>query len=726
MWKPYKPLVLLLFLSILLLRPWSSGDVYGSNLVAQTWLPGDALFSFIRFTTPLPVFGPGYNAAFPRVNTLTHPNLTLTMKEVSQQVLPSPYPKTRVWAYETSDQKGTVLGPAYWPAVTLEARRGSATTIKYVNDLPSFNPVTPLGAGLLQGLLTIDKTVHWADPANSPVMNYCIDNPTGPGCSLPFIGSPPSVVHLHGAEQSSRFDGGPEQWFTANGTQGPGFYSLGYPGPGEAIFKYINTQEPGTLWFHDHALGATRTNVYGGLAGFYFLRGPAHEPNTLPKGAYEIEMLFQDRQFDTNAQLFWPDGSGVCGSGNPDDPCLNGPPTNPTVHPFWVPEFIGDVAIVNGAPWPVLHVEPRRYLFRLLDGSNARMFRFTFGNAADDDPLPPVYQIGADDNYFDQPVAVSPVFIAPGERAYVIVDFTGLAGETVTLINDAPVPYPSGLVPGVDANQAGMARIMRFQVSVPLVGADTSCNPALGHCKRPTKMVRLTDGAGNVAPHVAISKTRQLVLKEWEGAGGPLQVFVNNTYWDGSRSANIVDTFPLDGVSELPRVGSTELWEIINLTADAHPMHTHLTQFQVLDRQAYDTVGYPAAWAAAFGTGPIPLPAGCVAGTFCPGYGPPLPYNVANADGAIGGNPAVAPYLQGAAMLPDAGENGWKDTIKAYPGQVLRLLVRWAPTSVGVRAVKAGQSFYSFDPTQGPGYVWHCHILDHEDNEMMRPYKVAK
>jgi FtsP/CotA-like multicopper oxidase with cupredoxin domain len=340
--------------------------------------------------------------------------------------------------------------------------------------------------------------------------------------------------------------GWPEQWFTSNGLKGKDFFSYGHPGPGEAIYVYENLQEPGTLWFHDHALGATRTNVYSGMAAFYFLRGPLTEPWNLPSGAYEIEMAIQDRQFDTNGQLFFPDGSpngnpnsplAVCGDGTPNDPCLNGGPPNPNIHAFWIPEFFGDVAIVNGAPWPVLQVEPRRYLFRLLDGSNARMYSLTFG--APGEPSPPVYVIGMDDNYLDAPVKVNgrtisfvdgngipqnlpaQIFVAPGERNYVIVDFSKLAGKTITLTNNAPAPFPSGgLLPGT-SGQVGMAQIMQFQVTVPLKGKkDTSCNPAMGGCERPISMVRLADGNGNVEHGVKVDKVRQLVLKEHEGQGG--------------------------------------------------------------------------------------------------------------------------------------------------------------------------------------------------------------
>jgi len=529
------------------------------------------------------------------------------------------------------------------------------------------------------------------------------------------------VVHLHGGEDPSAGDGGPEQWFTPDGITGTDYRTIDHPGPGKAIYRYPNAQEPGTLFFHDHALGATRTNVYSGMAAFYFLRDRYREPRNLPSGPYEIEMALQDRQFDTNSQLYFPDGSGDPNSN------LNGTPPNPDIHPFWNPEFIGDVAIVNGAPWPYLNVQPRRYLFRLVDGSNARFYNLTFGSAS-------VYAVAADDNYLDAPVKINSVFIAPGERLDVIVDFSGLVGQTVTVTNDAPIPFPDGLVPGPGQDQPSMGNIMQFKVSAGPV-CDRSCNPAAGQCKRPIPLVRLTDGQGHLATGVNISKVRQLVLKEVQGPGGPIEVLVNNTKWDGKNSPSIDAIFPTDGVSELPRVGSTELWEIINLTMDAHPMHTHLIQFQILNRQ-YFNPQYTVDWAATFpaATGFSPL---CTGGVFCPGYGPPMPYNVPNADGALGGNlplkngsvnyllnPAT-PGVEYPAVPPDQEESGWKDTAKVWPGQVMRIVARWTPTSTPKYLARPGRNLYPFDPTKGPGYVWHCHIIDHEDNEMMRPYKVT-
>jgi FtsP/CotA-like multicopper oxidase with cupredoxin domain len=265
---------------------------------------------------------------------------------------------------------------------------------------------------------------------------------------------------------------------------------------------------------------------------------------------------------------------------------------------------------------------------------------------------------------------------------------------------------------------------MQFRVDLRRKGIDTSFDPAAhgtslrGGRDQPPAIVRLTKPEkGEIAHGVTISRRRQLILIEVEGDGGPLEVLVNNTKWDGRRENNgdPIPGFKPDGrgnwVSELPQIGSTELWEIINLTEDAHPMHLHLVQFQLLNRQKLDADGYMSAYSAAF-----------PGGNFIPGYGPPQDYKTPNADFAVGGNPAVSQFLLGSSRSSDAGEEGWKDTIRSFPGEVTRIVVRWAPLDVPVHSAKAGVNLYPFDPTVGPGYVWHCHILDHEDNDMMRPY----
>jgi hypothetical protein len=288
----------------------------------------------------------------------------------------------------------------------------------------------------------------------------------------------------------------------------------------------------------------------------------------------------------------------------------------------------------------------------------------------------------------------------------------------------AKTPYPAGDT--VDGKTLG--RVMQFRV-VAGGGVDSTYDPAAGGALR-TPMVRLVDPvAGTLAPGVVTQKTRQLTLNEViaepsavdgvDYEGGPEEVLVNNTHWSGkSATGNIRPDFtPISvgdstaGYSELPKEGETEIWEIVNTTADAHPIHLHLVQFQLISRQNYDTRKFMAAYAQAYG------------GIVVDGFGPPNDYNVPNADGAVGGNPAVGSHLKGPAKPPSANEAGWKDTVMMLPGQVTRIAVRWAPMSLPA-STPAADAFYAFNPDGGHGYVWHCHIIDHEDNEMMRPTSV--
>jgi FtsP/CotA-like multicopper oxidase with cupredoxin domain len=372
----------------------------------------------------------------------------------------------------------------------------------------------------------------------------------------------------------------------------------------------------------------------------------------------------------------------------------------------------------------------------------------------------PFWQIGTDGGLLDRPVQLNDpgaadalkLFLAPSERADVIIDFAGLAGRSLVLTNDAVFPYPSGGA----VNPESDGQLMRFDVAARSSGADHTYNPTRGAALRgghgqPPAIVRLADPAtGTVAAGVRPSVRRQLVIHEQETvdcaesdqSDGPVEAFLNNSKWMGMHDGTMT---PIPGstpdqqipdlwLTELPRVGATELWELVNTTEDAHPIHLHLIQFQVLNRQPMDTDGYLAAWAASF-------PGGSYAGQQCdgswgttdyaagqiiPGYGPPRDYNTPNADGAVGGNPAASPFLSADPQVPDTNEAGWKDTFKAYPHMINRVLVRWAPTETPVADVRPGVNRFAFDSTVGPGYVWHCHILDHEDNEMMRPYIPVK
>ncbi|MDD5642707.1 MAG: multicopper oxidase [Syntrophales bacterium] len=613
---------------------------------------------------------------------------------------------TYVWGYKVGGQ------PQLYPGFTVEAQKRTATTVTFTNNLG-----TATNFPILQRYLTADQTIMFANPLGLANGN--------PAKFDPYSGPQPVVPHLHGGELRSDSDGGPDEWWTPGGE---GYLSTapapgGRRGPGyfKNVYTYPNTQEAATIWFHDHVLGETRCNVYAGLAAFWFIRDQfdTGTPGTglnLPAGAQEIELVFQDRQFDTEGQWLWPDGYPAG---------LNGPPTNPDIHPFWNPEFFGNVIVVNGKSWPYLQVEPRRYRLRLLNGSNARFYEIRLWNQSaqpSPTPGPPIYVIGTDGGLLNAPVITSStdtnrLIIAPGERYDVIIDFANFREETLTLENYAPWPFPGG--DPVDPNTDG--QIMRFVVSAGAV-ADTSYDPSSGAPLRggvdqPPAIVRLADPLnGTPGAGVTISKKRQLVLREVMGPGGPIEVLLNNTKFDGLREGTatpVPDSYKAGDrwMTELPQVGSTEEWEIINLTGDAHPIHLHLVQFQVMNRQTYDDVTYTTDYEALF-----PL------GAAIDGYGPPGNYNQLNADGAIGGNPAVSSYLTGVVEPPLPQERGWKDTVIAYPSQVTRIISRWAPQDIAINGVRPGENKYVFNPTYGPGYVWHCHILDHEDNEMMRPY----
>ncbi len=642
--------------SVLVIAPPSDAAVLDANTIP-------------KFVDPLPI-----PSALDGMTTTAASPLVITMSEFQQQVLPaSMYPPafaagTYVWGYNGA-----------YPGPTILARRGTPTHVRYVNNL-----VNPGGGPLfVQHQVLTDQTIHWANPLNTPPSDD------------PYMGPVPVSVHLHGGEVPSAYDGGPDAWWT------PGLAHLG-PGFVSDQYVYPNGQDATTMFYHDHALGMTRLNVYAGLAGFYLLLDPGSEPANLPGGSadlasdqyghpYQLGLALQDRSFDDNGQLFF-DHTGL----NPE-------------HPIWMPEFFGNTIVVNGKTWPYLQVEPRRYRFRVVNGSNARFFRMKLVTDGAGTPGPALWQIGTDGGLLDHPVEVSDggdplsvtLTMAPGERADLVVDFSGFENTQLILANDGNTPFPDG-----DPVDANTSVVMQFRVGSSVSGGSdptlalTSATPL-----RTAPIERL-------AP---LPVSRTLTLNEIMGPGGPLEMFVNNTMW-------------MHHATETPLIGDTEVWEIVNLTGDTHPMHLHLFQFQLLNRQDYDVAGYEAVYG-------MPME----------GMGPPMAYGLPTAATGfkLGGNPDVTPFLLGPEIGPEPNEYGWKDTFRMNPGQVTRIIVRVAPQDAEARAASAGQvlgpnlNLFPFEPWTapgytdafgfpgGPGYVWHCHITDHEDNEMMRPLLVA-
>jgi FtsP/CotA-like multicopper oxidase with cupredoxin domain len=530
----------------------------------------------------------------PRPRRLSGTTLDIAVTEFRQK-LHADLPPTTLWGYDAS-----------YPGPTIEAERGKPLRVRFRNELHDQT---------LLASLPIDQTLHWADPLGAKLGAGGHAGHHGAGPRQRYDGPAPIVTHLHGGEVQAQSDGHPDAWYT------PGFGRKGPAFAGEWN-DYPNAQPAGTLWYHDHVMGATRITVYAGLAGFYLLREPELERTfNLPTGDYEREIVIQDRSFDVNGQLRYPQ------RGN-----------DPAMHPFWNPESFGDTIVVNGKAWPYMDVEPRKYRLRLLNGSNARFFRLRLSDGRT------FLQIGADAGYLPAPVELKALLLAPGERADVIVDFAGLGqGKTLVMRNDAMAPFPKG--DKTDPRSTGL--VMQFR-GVPLGAADSSAIPA-----------RLADPPTLGAPVL----TRTLTLDEHAGHKGPHRMLLDGRAWS-------------DPVSETPQLGATEMWEIVNLTEDTHPIHLHLVQFQALNREAIRVKAFARAPKA---------------------------------------QQHLSRYLSGKPVLPDANERCWKDTLRANPGEVTRFLVRFAPASGGA---------FAFDATAAPGYVWHCHVLEHEDNEMMRPYVI--
>ncbi len=581
-----------------------------------------------------PVYKPNITGKwfFGKKKKIQH-SYTIDVSEFSQQILPSGMPQTKVWGYGgliRDEKTGRSRYSRSAPGATFEAIRGIPVKVKWVNKLKG------------KHLFAVDPTLHWANPNQMPMQHPPKPWPPFPPGFKDAQFPVPLVTHLHGGENESVNDGYPEAWFTFNGKRGPAYKT--------AQYLYPNQQQSATLWYHDHALGITRLNVYAGLAGFYLLRDKdcsgLDETLCLPSGKYEIPLVIQDRMFNTDGSLLFTNVGNI-----------------PEVHPYWNPEFFGDTIMVNGKVWPNLNVGRRQYRFRILNGSNARFYHLYLSNNM------PFLQIGGDGGFLPKPVQLTSLLIAPGERADILVDFSQLTpGTKVRLLNDANAPYPGGDSP--DPNTVG--QIMQFSIPVK--------------ARNPEKPVKLPDKLITM-PQLKPEVKRILTLNEVMTPDGPTMILLNGQPW-------------MAPISETPRVGSTEEWVIANLTMDTHPIHLHLVQFQLLNRQSFDAAGYLAKWERVNGMAPLMHPTIEV---------------------------PLEPFLSPSGPIkPDDNELGWKDTIRMNPNQVTRIRVRFAPQDVPAGGVKPGENLFPFDPTTEPGYVWHCHILDHEDNEMMRQYKVIK
>jgi FtsP/CotA-like multicopper oxidase with cupredoxin domain len=664
----------------------------GGAKVALAQVPGGTLnpANVPKYRTPLLI-----PPVMPRAARIPLPGgkpadyYEISMRQIRQQILPKGLPETTVWGYgavTTQQKKGLLLHHA--PSLTIEARHDRPVRIKWINELVDDH------GNYLPHLLPVDPTLHWANPPGG--VSGRDTRPEFSETPGPYTGPVPIVTHLHGAVGvGDESDGYAEAWYLPAANNIPAGYATkgtwykffsakalanngAVWGKGFAIFQYPNEDRASTKWYHDHTLGMTRLNVYAGPAGFYLLRGgpegdkavldsrdgsvavlpgPApREGDKFPsnKTYYEIPIAIQDRSFNENGSLFYPDSreffDGIVRDYIPDG----------EFSPIWNPEFFGNMIMANGNTWPYQTVEQRRYRFRFLNGCQSRFLILDFQQI----PGVKVWAIGNEGGFLSAPVNLTAdnnnrLLMGLAERADLIVDFTNVPVGSYVLRNVGPdEPYGGGepAEPGEEgdfeiADPGTTGQILQFRV-VPARGPDPTTPP---------QRLRLPA----LTPLPQEVRTRRLALIEKAGVGfdadgneveGPIEALLGIVTDDGHTDGRLW----ADKVTENPRVGDTEVWEIYNATADAHPIHIHELTFEVVNRE-----------------------------------------------GLILDNEEVVQPIQldgKRPMSPERWETGFKDTVVALPGQVTRVRAQF--------------------PTPGQ-FVWHCHIVEHEDNEMMRPYRIG-
>jgi spore coat protein A len=611
-----------------------------------------------------------------------------------------------------------------------------------------YNPIVPLGGGSQQakhlgGILVADKgTPIQITFANSLPDNHIIPVDT----TILGAGGPRNrtAIHLHGGFVPWISDGGPFDWWLPNGTRGPSFLNNQVLNPtafpDEAEYYYPMDQTARMMWYHDHSFGTTRINAYAGLASACILRdnferslvGPSPGRGLPPfietsvlggTVVLELPVIVQDKIFVNSDNILaldptWPGpiSTGSLWYAHVYEPKLykltgNKAGKGAVPDPSVVPEFFGDTMLANGTVYPEATVEPRRYRLRALNACNARFLNlqlYVDDGSADGITLNPVtlaptnakgpdfLVLGHDGGFLPKAVLVpsnvpfNPVTLAgslitgPAERWDLVVDFSGYAGQKVILYNDAPAPFPDGspltdYFPGAPGNPTITApgfgpntrQIMRFSVGTAVTApADSplAISPATDLTQGiDPQLVNQATGQLLVTPKT----TRTLTLNESFDAFGRLIQFLGTAVPPVNVGMGFGRAYT-DPATETPLAGDVEVWEIYNLTGDTHPIHFHLVNVQIINRQ---------------------------------------PFRVSN----FHGDPAS---FLGPALPPDRNEFGWKETVRMNPGEVTRVIMRFTLPAMPF-TVPASRR------TGGNEYVWHCHILEHEEHDMMRPLVIG-
>jgi len=769
----------LLTLTVLVVAVLFAGTVFAQALPGGTLNPT----TIPKYVTPLVIPPVMKNAG-------TANAYDIAVRQFQQQILPAGLPATTIWSYGPAADPVPSVAPAAnsqfnYPAYTIETTAGTPISVKWRNELVTINPTTgfPYPAGdpnrlSLPHLLPVDQTLHWANP---PATGCVMGDPNMTDCAtnnpFPYKGPVPIVTHVHGAHVDPHSDGYPEAWWLpaasnvlckeidpVNGNYDCGgrlFDDANGQAPGNSGFAdylYRNDQPATTLWYHDHSLGMTRSNVYAGPAGFWLVRGGVYDgatngvtglPAVLPGPAplagqtvlqlnvpgdpvrnavREIPIAIQDRSFNADGSLFYPDTraffDAITGPYIPDR-VLNFSTIFSDISPIWNPEAFFNTMVVNGSTWPKLEVAPALYRLRLLNGCNSRFLNLalfklhpkkgTFTGQV------PFFQLGAEQGFLPQVVRIAkgeatplpgsgviplPVktnqqqalLIGLAERADVIVDFRNLLnGTVIRMVNTAP-DAPFGGFPDIPADPATTGQVMQFVVNSALAGSS------------PTDPV-LADG---VTPNPNASTDPYSLVMNAEAALGAStvtrQVSLNEemsmTVCVDATNTVIPDVLPpLCGGLGVPAGPKAALLGKVDLTNPVMPM------------------GVPLKWTDESGVSiptQVTLASGAVLTvnvTETPTVGDTETWEMYNF--TVDAHPIHLHLVRfevvnreifdplfgipGTITPPEAGETGYKDTVIAYPGQITR--------------VKA-----TFDIAGL--YVWHCHIVEHEDNEMMRPYVV--
>ncbi len=534
-------------------------------------------------------------------------------------------------------------------------------------------------------------------------------------------------IHLHGGYVPWISDGGPYAWWRPNGDQGPSFMnnSVLYPGAAanEAEYYYPNNQGARLMWYHDHVFGLTRLNAYAGIATAYVIYDDyelslvANHNLPGPLDPRTVYLVFQDKVFvSPNTAVDDPTWYTAMPNSRPGDlwyahiydtdryGALGPNPAGLPPDPSCVPEFFGDTMLVNGTVYPYLEVEQREYRFRLLNACQARFLNPRLVYAKNNDPTEPqnlapggmgpgFIQIGTEGGFLPRPVMVSGknqplLLMSPAERADLIVDFRNVpAGSVLLLYNDDPGPYPMGdPANDYDSNdhknpvsKPGYGPDTRTMLQIRVKARKGAANPpiTLPAVLNPTDPFLVSQKPGLPTAVPAGVPVRRLTLNEGSDEYGRL-IQQLGTDQPVNAGSDIYFGLGYDAKpTEIIPAGSTEVWEIINLTGDTHPMHFHLVNVQVLSRQAF------------------------------------------NVDAYAGG----APAYQGPQIAPDLNELGWKETVHVNPGQVTRVLMKFDLPALPF-TVPASPRLQKEYGITGAEYVWHCHILEHEEHDMMRPMVV--